>query len=139
MEVVPKVPQKIPVRPVLKQRPELVNNSQTNCNVPRQSNEIKKCLFGTPDPQDIEKLVKEQMEVDRSRIKERFGFDIEDIENLKCNEQTPPTKKRKIEATIISQNRVVVKKRRRLFMHHDQKITGGLRIIVNYITNKAKK
>lgn len=47
-----------------------------------KANPIKKCLFGVPDIADTEKMLKEQLEIDRQRFNEKFGFDLKEIERL---------------------------------------------------------
>lgn len=46
------------------------------------TNRIKKCLFGVCNPADTEVLLQEQFEIDRTRILNKFGFDVQDVENL---------------------------------------------------------
>lgn len=41
----------------------------------------KKCLFGRSDPEDTEKLLEEQRQADKKRFLERYGIDLDDIEN----------------------------------------------------------
>lgn len=43
---------------------------------------IKKCLFGVPSIADTEKMLEEQLEMDRKRFNEKFGFDLKEIERL---------------------------------------------------------
>lgn len=47
-----------------------------------KANPIKKCLFGAPNIADTEKMLQEQLEKDRQRFKEKFGFDLKEIERL---------------------------------------------------------
>lgn len=42
----------------------------------------KKCLFGKSDPEDTLKLLEEQHKADKKRFLERFGIDLDDIENI---------------------------------------------------------
>lgn len=47
-----------------------------------KANPIKKCLFGVPDIADTEKMLQEQLEIDRQRFNEKFGFDLKELERL---------------------------------------------------------
>lgn len=47
-----------------------------------KANPIKKCLFGVPDIADTEKMLQEQLEIDRQRFNEKFGFDLQELERL---------------------------------------------------------
>lgn len=47
-----------------------------------KANPIKKCLFGVPDIADTEKMLEQQLVIDRKRFNERFGFDLKEIERL---------------------------------------------------------
>lgn len=47
-----------------------------------KANPIKKCLFGVPNIADTEKMLQEQLEKDRQRFNEKFGFDLKEIERL---------------------------------------------------------
>lgn len=46
-----------------------------------RSGGTKRCLFGKHDPEDTEELLKEQSEDDKRRLRERYGLDLEDVEN----------------------------------------------------------
>lgn len=48
----------------------------------RKINAVKKCLFGVADPEDTMELLREQMEMERCRFEERFGFPLEEIERI---------------------------------------------------------
>nr|XP_023030144.1 uncharacterized protein LOC111518051 [Leptinotarsa decemlineata] len=62
-------------------KPKKIDNTD---NLPRPSREttLKKCLFGVSSPADTEKMVQEQYEKDRRRFSERFGIDLDELENL---------------------------------------------------------
>lgn len=47
-----------------------------------KANPIKRCLFGVPDITDTEKMLQEQLAIDRQRFNEKFGFDLKEIERL---------------------------------------------------------
>lgn len=47
-----------------------------------KANPIKKCLFGLPNIADTEKMLEEQLDIDRKRFSDRFGFDLKEIERL---------------------------------------------------------
>lgn len=89
-------------------RPPKRRNNALNLTT---TNKIRKSLFGACDPAETEILLQEQFEIDRTRILNKFGFDIKDIENLekgqlnKENKESPLKEKRKI----ISKNRPVFK------------------------------
>ncbi|XP_060531870.1 uncharacterized protein LOC132705352 [Cylas formicarius] len=48
---------------------------------------VKKCLFGVADPLDTQRMLEEQCEVDRKRIFDKYGIDLQDIEDLE-NDQS---------------------------------------------------
>lgn len=93
-------------------RPLQANNSEVNS--------IKKCLFGVPDIQDVENLLQEQIQEDWERIKDRFGINLEDIENMEnVRKEAYTPRKQKL------QPRKTSARRRRLFQpYSDKKITG---------------
>ncbi|RZB39951.1 hypothetical protein BDFB_002307 [Asbolus verrucosus] len=91
-------------------------------NVLQEANSVKKCLFGIPDPKDVENLLNDQIQEDWQRIKDKFGIaveDIENMENIRQNANTP--KKRKVEP---KSRKIVNSKRRKLFSQYDRKITA---------------
>ncbi|KYB27932.1 hypothetical protein TcasGA2_TC008048 [Tribolium castaneum] len=95
-------------------KPLQINNSEVNA--------AKKCLFGAPDAQDVEDLLQEQIREDWERIKDRFGIDMEDIENMESARREAYTpRKRKLETSRRNA------RRRRLFQPYpnDKKITGA--------------
>lgn len=55
----------------------------------------KRCLFGKPDPEDTKRMLREQLESDRKRLKERFGLDVENIENVCEREKRGGSRKAK--------------------------------------------
>lgn len=61
------------------QRPRFLDFTG-NCNVEKLK-ATKKCLFGKSDPEDTQKLLEEQCQADKKRFLERFGIDLDDIEN----------------------------------------------------------
>ena len=106
---------------ILKPRRSLENNNNL-----QQVNSVKKCLFGVPDAQDIEAFLKEQIKEDWERIQNRFGINIEDVENMENERlQALTPKKRKTESS--KSKRTNNSKSRRLFQQPystDRKITG---------------
>lgn len=82
-----------------------------------KANPIKKCLFGVPEMADTEKMLQEQLEIDRQRFNEKFGFDLKEIERLDMdgnNENVniigtgnPPSSARKIKKVLRDRRRAV--------------------------------
>ncbi|KAJ8949719.1 hypothetical protein NQ318_013588 [Aromia moschata] len=91
-----------------------------------KASSIKKCLFGVASSADTEKMLQEQYDADRQRFSEKFGFDIEEIENMECennenaiNGQPVVSKKR------VAEKRVLKAKRRVFKPHNRQAIMTG--------------
>ncbi|KAJ8984604.1 hypothetical protein NQ317_006066 [Molorchus minor] len=81
---------------------------------------IKKCLFGVAKPEDTEKLLQEQYEADRRRFNERFGFDIEQIENLDSENDENVENARPVASKKCANGRRVLKAQRRVFKQHNR-------------------
>lgn len=104
---------------ILKPRRNIENNTNSV-----QVNSVKKCLFGVPEEEDVENLLQQQIKEDWERIKNRFGINVEDIENLEntrlTSTHTPKKRKRMI------QNRIKTDRtKRKLFKPYDRHITGN--------------
>lgn len=61
-----------------------IDDDLMNNNNLKTSNKAK-CLFGKPDHSDADCLLEEQYQDDRKRFWERFGIDIQEIENISNN------------------------------------------------------
>lgn len=53
----------------------------------------KRCLFGKPAIEDTKQLLEERCELEKKRFKDRFGIDIENIENVCQNMGNEDTKR----------------------------------------------
>lgn len=60
----------------------VINALNADSNNNRKIEASKRCLFGKPDMKDTERLLKEQCENNKKRFRDRFGIDIENIENV---------------------------------------------------------
>lgn len=72
----------------LTQRPVTLNLTFNVINYNVRKSKVK-CLFGKSDPLDTQRMLEDQYQQDKTRLCERFGIDIEDIENerIMCNVQ----------------------------------------------------
>ncbi|CAH0560380.1 unnamed protein product [Brassicogethes aeneus] len=77
--------------------------------IKKKSGVAKRCLFGVADPQDTENMLQQQEELDSLRFMERFGFSVEDLENLE-KENTEVKRKQ-----CPKSNRKILKAKRKVF------------------------
>lgn len=60
----------------------VINALDKDSNNNERVEATKRCLFGKPDLGETQMLLKEQIENDKRRFRERFGIDVENIENV---------------------------------------------------------
>ncbi|KAL3267119.1 hypothetical protein HHI36_011259 [Cryptolaemus montrouzieri] len=128
--------------PASKKRPilslKIPINKNCNTTVNESAIKIKKCLFGKCDPDDTLRLLDEQAEIDRKRIMERFGIDINDIEDIE-NENRCPTKKLKMSNEVSVRRSKENRKRKLLPSQGNSKITDFYRVKKTCFREKENK
>lgn len=103
----------------------IINALDNNKDVKRVE-ATKRCLFGKADLEETKKLLKEQSENDRRRFRERFGIDVENIENLcenvRCDGKSKKDKVKRATKRKVDERMVFRPNNKQL------KLTGGYQI-----------
>ncbi|KAK9872179.1 hypothetical protein WA026_016232 [Henosepilachna vigintioctopunctata] len=70
---------------IVKKRPVLSVGTPNIINLKSKvegATRVKRCLFGKSNPEDTLRMLNEQREIDRRRFLERFGIDINKLEQM---------------------------------------------------------
>ncbi|XP_045480513.1 uncharacterized protein LOC123685009 [Harmonia axyridis] len=122
-------------------KPALVMMALKEVNTTRASEEsvlkISKCLFGKCDPDDTLRMLQEQVEMDKIRFMERFGIDIDRMEEEETENVNPNIVKKPSENSL--QKPLANRKRKMLCGKGNKRITEFYKMKKPRLQDKENK
>lgn len=111
---------------ILTERPTTLNLTYRVINTNFKTSKVK-CLFGKSDPLDTQRMLEEQYQEGRTRLHERFGIDIDEMQDLENRQGTCNINMIVNKGTTKNNNKLRVLRKRKitgLNQQHQAKITS---------------